>query len=161
MSTSENFADRHDRAWSKSALARDLSFLLARSNALSLAAGNGALREFGLKVRSYPVLSLASDDLRPTQREVAEFLRLDPSQVVALIDELERAGLVERQTDERDRRSKVIVATAEGKRVYAAARQAVDAAEKDPFSMLEESEREQLTALLTRVAFPLGDDIAG
>ncbi len=143
-----------DPAWQRSAVAQDLSFLLARSNALSLAVGNAALRDFGLKVRSYPVLSLACDDLRPTQRELADFLRLDPSQVVTLIDDLERQGLVERRPDERDRRSKVVVATSAGRRVCAAARAAVLDAEEHPFAVLSPEEREQLADLLRRVAFP-------
>ncbi len=141
-------------AWRASSVANDLSFLLARSNALSLSAGNAVLRPLGLKVRSYPVLALACDDLRPTQRELADFLRLDPSQVVALIDDLEGRGLVERRTDERDRRSKVLVPTEEGRRVCARAREAVRAAEEAPFTVLDRAEREMLTALLGRLAFP-------
>ena len=74
--------------------ADDLSFLLARANALSLAAGNAALAQHGLRVRSYSVLALAAGDARPSQRELAEFLRLDPSQVVALVDDLQARGLV-------------------------------------------------------------------
>ena len=72
----------------------DLSFLLARANALSLAAGNAALAQHGLRARSYSVLALAAGDARPSQRELAELLRLDPSQVVALVDDLQRRGLV-------------------------------------------------------------------
>lgn len=142
--------------WSESFVAGELSFLLARANALSLGASNAALKQFGLKVRSYPVLSLACDDLLPTQRELADFLRLDPSQVVAIIDDLERRGLVERHADERDRRSKVLVPTAEGRRVARVARAAASAAEIAPFSGLSAVERETLTQLLARVAFPAG-----
>src|SRR5690554_1296968 len=75
------------------ALIDDTSFLLARASALSNSAGNAALAEFGLKVRSYSVLELAADGGRTSQREIAEFLRLDPSQVVALVDELQKAKL--------------------------------------------------------------------
>jgi DNA-binding MarR family transcriptional regulator len=151
---SETGTPTRDASWRASSVSEDLSFLLARSNALSLAAGNEALRPFGLRVRSYPVLALACDGLRPTQRELADFLRLDPSQVVSLIDELEGHGLVERQTDERDRRSKVLVPTAAGHRVFAEAREAVIAAEVAPFAALSPAERETLTGLLGRVAFP-------
>src|SRR5688572_23016252 len=90
-----------------SVLGGDLVFLLARANALTLAAANAALAEHGLKARSYSVLALAADGARPTQRELAEFLRLDPSQVVALVDGLEKRQLVERRTDPADRRANV------------------------------------------------------
>lgn len=146
---------QHDRdAWARSVVAGELSFILARANALTLGASNAALKQFGLKVRSYPVLSLACDDLRPTQRELADFLRLDPSQVVAIIDDLERRGLVERQPDERDRRSKVLVPTEEGRRVSRVARAAASAAEIAPFAGLSDAERATLSGLLARVAFP-------
>ena len=72
----------------ESALVEDVSFLLARANALSLASGNVSLAPHGLKVRSYSVLALACEDVHPSQREVAEFLRLDPSQVVSLVRRL-------------------------------------------------------------------------
>lgn len=161
MSQKDAMAGGNDRAWAESELSRDLSFLLARSNALSLATGTDALRPFGLKVRSYPILSLACDEVRPSQREIADFLRLDPSQVVALVDDLEDRGWVERQTDRRDRRSKVVVATAEGRRVYERARDAVAAAEVAPFSVLDEAEREQLAGFLRRVAFANGTGAPG
>ncbi|UOQ57484.1 MarR family winged helix-turn-helix transcriptional regulator [Leucobacter allii] len=142
-----------DAAWAGSDLGNDLSFLLARANAVALAAGNAALRGLGLKARSYSVLSIAAEGLRPTQRELAEYLRLDPSQIVALVDDLEGRGLVERRADARDRRSKAVVATAEGKRLCAAARAEVLAAEERPYAGLDAEERARLAELLKRVAF--------
>ena len=41
------------------------------------------------------MLTLANSGLEPTQRELADFLSLDPSQIVALMDELEKRGLVD------------------------------------------------------------------
>ncbi|UOQ59059.1 MarR family winged helix-turn-helix transcriptional regulator [Leucobacter rhizosphaerae] len=157
MSQKDAAVAERNRGWTESDLSQDLSFLLARSNALSLATGTEALRPFGLKVRSYPVLSLACEAIRPSQREIADFLRLDPSQVVALVDDLELRELVERRTDTRDRRSKVVVATAQGRRVYAEAREAMAAAEEAPFSVLTDAEQEQLAGFLRRLAFPAGE----
>lgn len=134
-------------------LAADLSFLMARANALSLAAGNAALRPFGLSVRSFSVLALTVDDHRPTQRDLAAFLRLDPSQVVALVDGLQQRGIVERRPDPNDRRANVLVATDEGREVYSSAVIAARAAERELHSALDPAEREQLAALLRRVAF--------
>ena len=137
------------------ALGDDLSFLLARANALSLAAGNVALAPHGLRVRSYSVLALAAaDSAQPTQRELAEFLRLDPSQVVALVDDLERRGLVERRPDPSDRRANVVLATDAGRAVFAAAQAAARESERMTHASLDDDEHAQLTALLRRVAFP-------
>ncbi len=137
-----------------SALSDDLSFLLARANALSLVSGNAALAAHGLKVRSYSVLALAAEGVRPSQRELAEYLRLDPSQIVALVDELQTRGLVRREPDPGDRRANVVVATEEGAVLAAAARVAARAAEVRVHASLTDEERILLTALLRRIAFP-------
>jgi DNA-binding MarR family transcriptional regulator len=104
-------------------------------------------------VRSYSVLSLACSGRNPSQRELADFLSLDPSQIVALVDELEQRGLVARETDPHDRRSKGIVATAAGRTLYAAAKKIVRAAEDRSLTDLSRIEREQLRDLLQRIAF--------
>lgn len=137
-----------------SVLADDVSFLLARANAIALAAGNAALAEHGLKARSFSVLVLASGDARPSQRDLAEFLRLDPSQVVSLVDDLQSRGLVERQPDPSDRRANVVVATEAGRTLAAAAREAARIAEERVHAQLSQEERELLTGLLRRLAFP-------
>lgn len=46
--------------------------------------------------------------------ELAALLGVDPPNVTTLVDDLERAGLVERQAHPTDRRAKLVVATAAG-----------------------------------------------
>ncbi|MGC5171718.1 MarR family winged helix-turn-helix transcriptional regulator [Microbacterium sp. DT81.1] len=132
----------------------DPSFLLARVNALSLAAGSAALSEHRLRVRSYSVLALAASGRQPTQRELAEFLRLDPSQVVALVDDLQSRSLVTRLPDPNDRRVNVVLATDEGRALHARAAVSVAAAQAEVLGGLGAAERRQLTALLRKLAFP-------
>ena len=140
----------------RSATLDDLSFLLARANAVSLQAASAGLRPYGLKPRSYSVLALAVSGARPSQREIAEYLRLDPSQVVALVDGLQERGLVARETDERDRRANVVVATDEGARLHADVRGTVERTEGEVLGALDPAERAALRALLERIAFPEG-----
>ena len=132
----------------------DVSFLLARANAVSLAAGNAALTAHGLRVRSYSVLALAAEERRPSQRELAELLRLDPSQVVALVDELQARGLVTRRPDPNDRRANVVIATDDGRAVYRVAAEAVRRAQAELLQSFSGDERAQLAGLLRRLAFP-------
>ena len=136
-----------------SPLAGEIEFLNARARSIGSAIANGLLHEHGLRVRSYSVLALACGGLRPTQRQLAEFLRLDPSQIVALVDELESAGLVNREPDPGDRRSKAVVATAAGERLYARARIATGQAEERALAALSPGERTQLRDLMTKIAF--------
>jgi DNA-binding MarR family transcriptional regulator len=133
-------------------LGDDVSFLLARANALSVAEANAALAPLGLKVRAFAVLSLAAADAQPSQRELADFLYLDPSQVVSLVDDLQRRGLVERRPDPADRRANVVVATDAGRRLAAQADASARAAEGMSLARLSEAERAQLAALLRRIA---------
>jgi DNA-binding MarR family transcriptional regulator len=137
-----------------SALGKDLSFLLVRANALTLAAATEALARHGLKPRSYSVLALAADDVRPTQRELAEFLRLDPSQIVALVDDLERRRLVERRTDQADRRANYLIATEAGRALFARAQESAHAVELGLLAAVRPGDRERLAELLRLLAFP-------
>ncbi|WP_328475685.1 MarR family winged helix-turn-helix transcriptional regulator [Actinoplanes sp. NBC_00393] len=136
-----------------SGLAADPAFLLARARAVTSSAANARLAPLGLKVRSMSVLWLAAQGLGPSQRELSEFLGLDPSQVVSLVDDLQQRGLVERRPDERDRRSRIIVATAEGQRLLGEALVVARAAGDACFAKLTDHERTTLSELLLKVAF--------
>ncbi|GAA1414907.1 ranscriptional regulator [Glutamicibacter uratoxydans] len=134
-------------------LAGEIDFLTARIRSQGSSRANSLLAPLDLKVRSYSVLSLACSDLAPTQREVAEFLSLDPSQIVPLVDQLESRGLVERVTAPHDRRTKVIAGTKEGKKLYLQARKATAEGEEASLEALSSEERTTLRELLTRIAF--------
>lgn len=134
-------------------LASEIEFLAARTRTVGIAHANAALVPLALRVPSYSVLALACSDRAPSQRELAEFLILDPSQIVALVDQLEERQLVTRETNPRDRRSKGICATANGRQLYAEAKKIVREAESQSLKMLSGGEREELRRLLQRVAF--------
>jgi DNA-binding MarR family transcriptional regulator len=133
-------------------LGDDVSFLLARVTAHTTAFGAKSVAEFDLNVRSYSILALACDGGSPTQRECADFLSLDPSRVVGLVDELEARGLVRRVTSRTDRRTKAIEATAEGRRVFALARAATREAEDRALAHLSAEERDRLRVDLRSAA---------
>ncbi|MFC0033469.1 MarR family winged helix-turn-helix transcriptional regulator [Micromonospora chaiyaphumensis] len=68
-----------------------------------------------------PAAARALHELDPDRplpaRDLAERLACDRSNVTALVDKLEQAGLVERRVDPADRRQKTLVVTGEGRRV--------------------------------------------
>lgn len=132
-------------------MAKEIQFLTARLAAKGNAYANKLLEEVDLNVRQFSVLALAASELKPTQRELSSFVALDPSQIVALVDTLEDRKLVKRETDRRDRRSKNIVATPQGEKLYRQARSITMTAEDHVLSKLTAAERDQLRELLTKV----------
>ncbi|MGM7777945.1 MarR family winged helix-turn-helix transcriptional regulator [Arthrobacter sp. KNU-44] len=131
-------------------ISQDVGFLLAKLHAGGSIVNNRALAEFDLKERSYSVLILANSGLEPTQRELADFLSLDPSQIVALVDELEKRKLVARAPGKQDRRAKTVTATAKGSQLLGQAAVAARHAESEVLAALDEGEAAQLKALLRK-----------
>ena len=134
------------------ALTDDVGFLLSRASGLFVRASNAALLSHGLRVRSYSVLLLAcATEEGLSQRDLAEILALDPSQVVLLVDELTESGLVERRASEADRRTRLVVATSAGRRLREAAVRDVDAAVQAQLVELTGTEQYLLRELLGRL----------
>lgn len=89
------------------------------------------------------------------QQDLARHLSLDPTLVVAVIDDLEERGLCERVRHPDDRRRHVLHLTAKGRRVYREARALAARVGDEIFGPLDRSERNQLTEMLKRVMGPL------
>ncbi|MEJ3747380.1 MarR family winged helix-turn-helix transcriptional regulator [Actinomycetes bacterium KLBMP 9797] len=78
-----------------------------------------AYGEFGLTPAAARALLQLDPDRPMPARDLAQLLGCDRSNVTALIDRLEQAGLVERRIDPADRRLKTLVVTADGQRIRA------------------------------------------
>jgi DNA-binding MarR family transcriptional regulator len=108
-------------------LSDDIGFLLTRAGAIMLNAANKTLAPFDLRVRSYSVLVLACEHSGGLgQRQIADELGLDPSQIVGLVDDLESRKFIARQVDPEDRRNKRITATASGRTLCAEVQLAIE-----------------------------------
>jgi len=133
-------------------LTDDVGFLLSRASGLVVRATNAALAVEGLRVRQYSVLVLACDAAGGvSQRELADCLGLDPSQIVTLVDELTEAGLVERRPSPADRRTRLVGATPEGRRVRSRAARRAEAGVQRELAPLDDDDQATLRALLARV----------
>jgi len=82
-----------------------------------------------------------------SQREVADIVMLHPSDMVALIDDLERLGLVRRERDPGDRRRYQLNLTEEGRGVLARYDEVAQRAEAIVLGPLSEQERTTLARL--------------
>jgi DNA-binding MarR family transcriptional regulator len=139
----------------------DIGFLLARASGIAIRSTNAQLRPLRLRVRHFSVLSVAVQAGGVSQRELSVLLGLDPSQIVSLVDDLERQGLVRRRAHGRDRRARIISATREGESRYQQASEIVDHAREGLLSSLGTSEEMTLRELLLRIVsqeMPEADD---
>lgn len=136
-----------------SGLTDEIGFLTARARMVILDLVDERLQAFGLKRHAYATLSLACTEYGPTQRELAAFLKLDPSRMVAILDELEERGLVVRELDPLDRRSRTIRATEEGRRLREHAAVAVRGVDDMLTGTMSNEERGLLVNLLRHIAF--------
>lgn len=135
-------------------LVDEVGFLAIKAASTGTRLARARLRPLGLHVRSYSTLAVAAASATgASQREIAEYLDLDPSQLVALVDELESNGLVAREVDPSDRRYRLIRATAKGADMLAQARTETSAAEDEALGMLTAEERKSLLSLLRKVVF--------
>ena len=89
-----------------------------------------------------------------TQKELAYLLGVRSQSLGEQLAQLERDGLVQRTTDESDRRTWLVTLTDAGRE---AAAQATDSG-GDPFAVLSADERDALAALLEKVAADLRTD---
>lgn len=102
--------------------------------------------------RGHQVLAAAVQTVPESQIALARRLGIDKTVMTYLIDDLERAGLVERRPHPGDRRHKQVVATEHGRQVWAATRQRLDHAEEHLLGPLGPTDRAELRALLHRLA---------
>src|SRR4051812_31017514 len=127
-------------------------FLLALLGRVAKRRFADALEPTGLKgPEAFALMRLR--DLGPiSQQELAETLDLDPSKLVALLNELESDGLAERRRDPCDRRRHIVEISPRGHERLADADRVMATFEVDFFSGLAADELDELQGLLARVA---------
>jgi MarR family transcriptional regulator, lower aerobic nicotinate degradation pathway regulator len=111
-----------------------------------------ALAPYGLKSKYASVLALIDAEGPMSQRELGRRLGIDKSPMVGLIDDLEALGYATRRRSDDDRRVQAIHLTPAGERVLARAIEQAELENARTFGALDEDEREQMHALLRRLA---------
>lgn len=99
----------------------------------------------------FTVLVSLAEQGPTSQAELGRRLTIDRSDMVAVIDDLERDGLVARARDERDRRRNVVRLTPAGTAALERLDARVEAAQDALLEPLSDGERRELRRLLTRV----------
>ena len=129
-------------------LAGSTGFLLNKAAQRAREHFERALAPLGLRSRHYGVLALLAEAGPLAQGEVGERLRVDRTTMVAVVDDLERLGLAERQRAPQDRRAYALAITPPGRHTLDEGRQLLATVEAELLAALSTDERRQLHALL-------------
>lgn len=111
-----------------------------------------ALEPLGLRPPHFGVMRLIGTEPGLTQQELAERSMIDPSSMVAVVDELEEMGYAKRQAHPGDRRKHAVHLTAKGTRMLERAQEVAIAMTKDLLAPLDADEVKELRRLLRKLA---------
>ncbi|MER7817583.1 MarR family winged helix-turn-helix transcriptional regulator [Streptomyces sp. NPDC096153] len=136
-----------------------LGFLLARNGAIANSRVHHAFESCGLAARQGTTLMLLGKSGFMSQQALAAALSVDPSVMVAILNDLESARLVERRRDPSDRRRHIVAITEAGRRQLARAQEAVAEVEQGLFADLTPEEVAALRGLLARVRTSPDDEV--
>jgi len=110
------------------------------------------LAPLGVEPRHVGMLTRLAANEGKAQQVIGELIGLNPTQMVFLVDELEGRGFVERRRNPADRRSYALYLTPAGRNMLSKVQEAGRVHQASLGASLSESEQEQLTELLRRIA---------
>ncbi|WP_030807170.1 MarR family winged helix-turn-helix transcriptional regulator [Streptomyces sp. NRRL S-337] len=130
------------------------SWLLGRAAARGHRLVADALATEGMRMMHHAVLS-AVDELGPvSQAELGRTVGIDPKDMVALVNDLQKDGLVTRTPDPNDRRKNAVEISPAGKQRLRRTQQLGDQANAELTAALTPDERAQLITLLGKITAP-------
>lgn len=121
------------------------TYLTARSPALI------AMTKFDLRVPSFSCLSLIVENPGIAPSTLAECMKMERSNIVVVIDELESADLIVRKRSKTDKRRFELTATVRGRHVHDQAVLEIRRQEERLFAGMTEEEKAQLFHLLGKI----------
>ena len=99
----------------------------------------------------FRVLNLVAAGEGQSQQAIGAAIEIPPSRMVALVDELEQRGLVERRPNPEDRRIRALYLTPKGKRCLDRGRKIAAEHERELTEGMSETDRKRLVALLQKI----------
>ncbi len=130
---------------------RSVGFLISQLGFFSSKRFTEALEPLEIGPREFLLLRFVAASGGQSQQALAERLGVPPSRMVALIDDLEGRGLVERRPDPEDRRIRAVHLTKKGGQTLERAAEVAIEYERKLCSPLAEDERDLLIDLLQKV----------
>jgi DNA-binding MarR family transcriptional regulator len=127
--------------------AGQLFFRLWRASHTHTAA---ALESIGLTPALFAILNYLQAREGAIQQQIGSAMGIDPSTMVSLVDQLERAGLAKRLPHPHDRRARAVSITPKGRQALNRARDLAKEVEGNVLRGLSPAERRELITLLRK-----------
>lgn len=134
------------------ALIRNTGYLISRTGMYAQRHFAERMESIGLSPRMWGALNVLDAEGPVTQQQLGSAIGMDPSTMVATIDELERQGLVQRQRHPSDRRAHALHITDAGRDTLARGRTLARDAQEELLAPLTAADRTVLHDLLLRIA---------
>jgi DNA-binding MarR family transcriptional regulator len=110
-----------------------------------------ALAPYGVRPRHVAALMELRDRGEMTQQSLCGQLHLDPTNLVAILNELEDAGYARRRRDPDDRRRHIVEVTKKGLAMLEKVTEVMDGVEAELLDDLDPDDRNRLEGMLTSV----------
>lgn len=117
-----------------------------------------AVEPLGLRPRELHALQHLRERGPSAQQTLVELLGIDATNLVAILNSLEDAGLIERRRDRADRRRAIIALSERGIKLLADLDRALRQIDEDVFATFTSPERETLNTLLARAVEHIAAD---
>ena len=127
------------------------TLLMIKLGRITLHRFTEALEPFGIRPRHVAALIELRDSGELTQQSLCGQLHLDPTNLVAILNELEQRGYATRRRDPQDRRRHIVEVSKKGIALIERVSEVMDGVEDDLLDGLEPAERELLEGLLTSI----------
>jgi DNA-binding MarR family transcriptional regulator len=131
---------------------RSVAFMLSSLGYAISRRFHDVLQPLELEPGEFALMRAVAANEGEAQNALAERLRISPSWMVAIVDELEKRDLLERRPHARDRRVRNLHLTPAGKKLLKQAEREAERFDRQVSDQLGEAELEQLLELLDRVA---------
>jgi DNA-binding MarR family transcriptional regulator len=127
------------------------TLLLIKLGRITMHRFSEALEPFGIRPRHVAALIELRDRGELTQQSLCGQLHLDPTNLVAILNELEQRGYATRRRDPEDRRRHLVEVSNKGIAVIEKVSEVMDGVEEELLDGFEAGEREEFEGLLTSI----------
>jgi DNA-binding MarR family transcriptional regulator len=129
-----------------------LAFLLSQIGIFASRRFHERMDELGLHPALFRLLNVVDAAEGESQHTIGEAIEVPASRMVALVDELEQRGLIERRPDAADRRVRNLHLTRKGRSTLERGRKVAAEHERSLTKGMSPSEHKELVALLGKLA---------